>query len=184
MAPDSRAHAASHMAPAGLPLPGIGRGRAEKLSDAAAQAQQLLNVARSRARLLASAAHASELEKTLERKFRTDRRALWLLHHADSGRIDPKLDPSGRAWPREEAAQAARQILLDRSQPLSDPEYDALFNTCRAAARDACDRAYDVWKEQVLTPVKDDAAGLVGEFHFLTLDDDSDDPPPTQKKKK
>ena len=183
-AASGRAYAASHMAPAGLPLPGIGRGRAEKLSDAAAQAQQLLNVARSRARLLASAAHASELEKTLERKFRTDRRALWLLHHADSGRIDPKLDPSGRAWPREEAAQAARQILLDRSQPLSDPEYDALFNTCRAAARDACDRAYDVWKEQVLTPVKDDAAGLVGEFHFLTLDDDSDDPPVTQKKKK
>ena len=44
---------------------------------------------------------------------------------------------------------------------------DALFNTGRAAAVDACDRAYDVWKEQVLTPVKHDAAGLVGEFHFL-----------------
>ena len=68
-AASGRAYAASHMAPAGLPLPGIGRGSAEKLSDAAAQAQQLLNVARSRARLLASAAHASELEKTLERKF-------------------------------------------------------------------------------------------------------------------
>ena len=143
------------MAPAGLPLPGIGRGRAE-LSDAAAQAQQLLNVARSRARLLA-ARPTRPSSRRLWRKFRTDRRALWLLHHADSGRIDPKLDPSGRAWPREEAAQAARQILLDRSQPLSDPEYDALFNTCRAAARDACDRAYDVWKEQVLTPVKHDA---------------------------
>ena len=32
--------------------------------------------------------------------------------------------------------------------------------------------------------MKKDAAGLVGEFHFLTLDDDSDDTPPTQKKKK
>ena len=40
-AASGRAYAASHMAPAGLPLPGIGRGRAEKLSDAAAQAQQL-----------------------------------------------------------------------------------------------------------------------------------------------
>lgn len=183
-AASGRAYAASHMAPAGLPLPGIGRGRAEKLSDAAAQAQQLLNVARSRARLLAASAHAAALEQTLERKFRTDRRALWLLHHEDSGRIDPKLDPAGHAWPREEAAQAARQILLDRSQPLSDPEYDALFNTCRAAAKDACDRAYDAWRAQVLLPVQGDAAGLVGEFHFLTLDDDLVEEPSVPKKAK
>ena len=32
--------------------------------------------------------------------------------------------------------------------------------------------------------MKHDAAGFVGEFHFLTLDDDSDDAPPVQKKKK
>ena len=99
----------------------------------------------------------------------------------ESTRSSTRLDGPGRG---KKAAQAARQILLDRSQPLSDPEYDALFNTRRAAARDACDRAYDVWKEQVLEPVKHDAAGLVGEFHFLTLDDDADETPPVQKKKK
>ena len=72
---------------------------------------------------------------------------------------------------------------LDRSQPYPTRS-TTLFSTLAERQRTRRDRAYDVWKEQVLTPVKHDAAGLVGGFHFLTLDDDSDDAPRSTKKKK
>ena len=174
-AASGRAFAAAHMAPAPLPLPGIGLGHAAKLSDACAQAQQLLNASRCRARLLAAAAHGADLEQTLERKFKADRKPLWLLHkdQLDAPPPAPLLSLDGSAPPpppantRDEAAKAACGILLSDA-PLSDPEYLALFNTCREAARDAADRSYDAYVAQVLDGMRGDAAALVGELHALT----------------
>ncbi|KAH8057227.1 phosphatidylinositol kinase [Aureococcus anophagefferens] len=174
-AASGRAFAAAHMAPAPLPLPGIGLGHAAKLSDACAQAQQLLNASRCRARLLAAAAHGADLEQTLERKFKADRKPLWLLHkdQLDAPPPAPLLSLDGSAPPpppantRDEAAKAACGILLSDA-PLSDPEYLALFNTCREAARDAADRSYDAYVAQVLDGMRGDTAALVGELHALT----------------
>ncbi|KAK7230491.1 1-phosphatidylinositol 4-kinase [Aureococcus anophagefferens] len=167
-AASGRAFAAAHMAPAPLPLPGIGLGHAAKLSDACAQAQQLLNASRCRARLLAAAAHGADLEQTLERKFKADRKPLWLLHkdQLDAPPPAPLLSLDGSAPPpppantRDEAAKAACGILLSDA-PLSDPEYLALFNTCREAARDAADRSYDAYVAQVLDGMRGDAAALI-----------------------
>ncbi|KAJ8603810.1 hypothetical protein CTAYLR_000229 [Chrysophaeum taylorii] len=157
-AASGRAFSAAHMAPAPLPLPGIGLAHATRLSDACAQAQQLLNASRCRARLLAAATHAAELEATLVRKYKADGRELWLCHSRGVITKRRGSDPARRSMPDD----------LD-DEPLSPSVLfsDESLEARREREKEVAVAAHATYVATVLDPARTDPARLILELHYL-----------------
>ena len=157
-----RAFAASHMAPLPLPLPGIGIAHAARVSDACAQAQQLLNASRCRARFLDVAAHASALEDGMLKKYKAQGKDIWLRAVVE---VDEPL-VGGHDDPRVATS-------LGLTTPYATEDVEMLVEARKARDILAAKTAYARYAGLVVDAFRDDVAALVNELHHLC---DADDP--------
>jgi len=166
-AASGRAFVASQMAPYSLPLPGIGLAHAAKVSDACAQAQQLLNASRCRARLLNAVAHSAALETSLIRKYRTERKELWLRPL-----LGDEYEVGGLVVAGDIASSSStkQQKVVDISifdLASSQDAVEAAVAANAAKQRLKSLEAYHQYQNAVLLPGQHDVAALVAELHHL-----------------
>lgn len=167
-----RAFSAAHMAPAPIPLPGIGLAHAARVSDACAQAQQLLNASRIRTRLLAAAVYAAELEAVLLRKYKIDGRELWLRHARTTTRKRPGV-----------AETNERDDTADSCYVASENE-DELRQSRKQRDHEVSIAAHASYVVNVLDPAASDPAALILELHHLCSKPPQGDDPDNHGKSK
>lgn len=172
-AASGRAFSAAHMAPAPIPLPGIGLAHAARVSDACAQAQQLLNASRIRTRLLAAAVYASELEAVLLRKYKIDGRELWLRHARTTTR---KRSGVVETTERDDAADSC-YVAESESE-------DELRQFRKQRDHEVSTAAHASYVTNVLDPAASDPAALILELHHLCSKPPHGDDPDNHGKSK